>query len=118
MSILVTGGTGFIGRHLIPLLLDRGERVRVVVREASLPRLESLRRGWGPAGAKVEPVVGDLSAPGLGVSEADREALRGRIEHAFHLAALYDMNASAEQLTAANVEGTRNALALFREKRR
>ncbi len=39
LDILVTGGTGFIGRHLIPLLVARGHRVRALVREQSLERV-------------------------------------------------------------------------------
>src|SRR3954447_17328592 len=31
-SVLVTGGAGFIGSHLVSLLVDRGERVRVLER--------------------------------------------------------------------------------------
>ena len=49
IDILVTGGTGYIGQHLIPLLLSRGHRVRALARESSLHRV--------PAGAL--PVVGD-----------------------------------------------------------
>jgi uncharacterized protein YbjT (DUF2867 family) len=49
LDILVTGGTGYIGQNLIPLLLTRGHRVRV------LARVESEKRV--PAGA--EPVIGD-----------------------------------------------------------
>lgn len=39
LDILVTGGTGYIGRHLIPLLIARGHRVRVLSREQSLDRV-------------------------------------------------------------------------------
>jgi nucleoside-diphosphate-sugar epimerase len=39
LEILVTGGTGYIGRHLIPLLIARGHRVRVLSREQSLGRV-------------------------------------------------------------------------------
>jgi uncharacterized protein YbjT (DUF2867 family) len=49
LDILVTGGTGYIGQNLIPLLLTRGHRVRV------LARVESEKRV--PGGA--EPVIGD-----------------------------------------------------------
>jgi len=49
LDILVTGGTGYIGRNLIPLLLARGHRVRVLTRAESAQRV--------PAGAT--SVVGD-----------------------------------------------------------
>ena len=49
LDIFVTGGTGFIGRHLIPMLIGRGHRVRVLAREGSLARV--------PTGATA--VVGD-----------------------------------------------------------
>jgi uncharacterized protein YbjT (DUF2867 family) len=49
LDILVTGGTGYIGQHLIPQLIARQHRVRVLAREASLRRV--------PTGARA--IVGD-----------------------------------------------------------
>src|SRR5438105_1698403 len=49
MKVFVTGGTGFIGRALIPALAARGNEVRALVRPGSEARL--------PVGAI--PVVGD-----------------------------------------------------------
>lgn len=39
LDILVTGGTGYIGQHLIPLLISRGHRVRALARASSLSRV-------------------------------------------------------------------------------
>jgi nucleoside-diphosphate-sugar epimerase len=39
LDVFVTGGTGYIGQHLIPLLIARGHRVRVLAREQSLGRV-------------------------------------------------------------------------------
>ena len=50
--ILVTGATGFVGNHLVRLLVDRGERVRVLIRPGADPR--------PLAGMDVEMVNGDL----------------------------------------------------------
>ncbi|MCZ7656137.1 MAG: SDR family oxidoreductase [Rhodocyclaceae bacterium] len=58
------------------------------------------------------PVVGDLKEKQLGVSKAEQKKLKGRIDHFFHLAALYDLGASAEEDEAVNIAGTRNTLAL------
>ena len=58
------------------------------------------------------PVAGDLTQPGLAVSEEDLVAMRGEVEHFFHLAAIYDITADAETQEVANVEGTRHAIEL------
>jgi len=112
MDYFVTGGTGFIGRHLIELLLGRGGRVYALVREASLPRLEALRERWGEAADRVVPVVGDLLEPLLGVEPSLLARLRGSVAHGFHVAALYDMAADEKSLEAANVRGTWHAVQL------
>ena len=63
--ILVTGGTGFIGAHLLEMLAAKGESVRALVR-ARMPRRTRVPRSL-PAG--VETVYGDL-ASGAGLAEA------------------------------------------------
>ncbi|HYX11227.1 MAG TPA: SDR family oxidoreductase, partial [Candidatus Acidoferrum sp.] len=112
MSYFVTGATGFIGRHLIDLLLAREGTIYVLVREGSKGRLEELRSRWGAGPDRVVAVVGDLGQPRLGIADEETEQLRGDIDHLFHLAAIYDMTADAESQRLANVEGTRNMLEL------
>jgi len=112
MAYFVTGATGFIGRNLVQRLLDREGTVYVLVREGSRGRLEELINAWGAEEGRIVPVVGDLSQRRLGVSDEEIERLRGGIDHFFHLAAIYDMQADAESQRIANVEGTRHAIAL------
>ncbi len=108
MSYFVTGATGFIGRNLVELLLEREGTIYVLVREGSKGRLEELRNRWGVDPDRVVGIVGELSQPGLGISDEDVERLRGEIDHLFHLAAIYDMTADAASQNVANVEGTRH----------
>ena len=42
------------------------------------------------------PVIGDLAKDNLGVDAADLRRLRGKVKHFFHVAAVYDLTASAE----------------------
>ncbi len=107
MAYFVTGGTGFIGRRLVTALLERDGEVHLLVRPASMDRARELF-----ADPRVHLVEGDLGAQLLGVAAADRERLTGRVEHFFHLAALYDMTAPAADNELLNVAGTRNAVAL------
>ncbi|MEO9222191.1 MAG: SDR family oxidoreductase, partial [Mycobacteriaceae bacterium] len=82
----MTGGTGFLGRNVIPLLLARPdcEAVHVLVRESSAPRLKDIASTW-VGGDRVHALIGDLTAPGLGLGRRGPRAA----DHLLHLGAIY-----------------------------
>src|SRR6202453_1454806 len=120
MSYFVTGATGFIGRRLVERLLElRQGKVYVLVRDSSTGRLDELIERWSMVGGssaseRIQPVIGDLRRPLLGIEKEQVEELRGKVEHFFPLAAVYDMTAPAERNTAVNVGGTTHAVELAR----
>jgi nucleoside-diphosphate-sugar epimerase len=93
MTVLVTGATGFVGRHLVARLIEQRHTVRVLARPSS-------DAGRLPAGVNV--VLGDLSTD-------DRldDAVRG-CDTVYHLAAAHGADARAEDCERINVHGTLN----------
>lgn len=92
MQALVTGGTGFIGIHLIAALLGRGWHVRCLVRATS--NRQPLRE------FPVEYVVGSLHDP-----VALRQAVQG-VDVVFHLAGATKVR-TVKDYDRINYEGTR-----------
>jgi nucleoside-diphosphate-sugar epimerase len=97
MHVLVTGATGFVGRHLVAALLRRGDRVR------ALGRNEAACRGLEQSGGEV--VRSDLR---------DRGAVVGAcagVDAVCHAGALSAPWGRAADFHAVNVGGTENAIA-------
>ena len=93
---LVTGASGFIGSHVVRILVERGEEVRALVRPGS--------PSPAPSGAGVTLARGDILD-----RRSIRRAMRG-VERVFHVAGTTNFGLSRERLFALNVEGTRIVL--------
>jgi dihydroflavonol-4-reductase len=97
VKILVTGGTGFVGSHLVRELLKRGDNVRCLVRPTS--RLNNLKD------LLIESVTGDLRN-----LNSLRQAAKG-CDVVYHCAADYRLWCNdPQEMYASNVEGTRNVM--------
>ena len=113
MRYFVTGGSGFIGKRLIRTLLERPDaHVYVLLRNPSADRLAELFRFWGADATRVTPIKGDVTKQGLGIEAGQLEQIVGKVDHFFHLAAIYDLEADPEAEMRTNIEGTHNAVAL------
>jgi thioester reductase-like protein len=110
-TYFVTGATGFIGGQLVQRLLDRkGSRVICLVREGSQEALKERIRAWGTTTRRVQPLVGDLTQPRLGLTQTKLKELKKDVTEVFHLAAVYDLASPADVQTRVNVEGTRHVV--------
>jgi dihydroflavonol-4-reductase len=94
---LVTGGTGFIGSHLVRALASRGDELKLLVREGS--KTEHL------ADLEWERLTGDV---------LDRDSLRramSGVERVFHVAGTTSMQSrSRDHVFEVNVGGTRRVM--------
>jgi nucleoside-diphosphate-sugar epimerase len=105
--VLVTGGAGFIGSHLVDALLARGARVRVLDNLST-----GSRRNLSRAMPEVEFLLGDIRDAG-----ACRDATRD-VSYVFHQAALGSVPRSIEDpgtTIDVNVAGTARVLSAARD---
>jgi dihydroflavonol-4-reductase len=106
MRILVTGGTGFLGAHIVASLVGGGHRVHLLAR-----RPAGIAPALAPLGVDgCSHTVGDVTDPG-----AVRQAMAG-CDAVVHAAAIYSLDGRArKQLRETNVVGTRIVLEAARD---
>jgi len=112
MNYFITGGTGFIGHNLIGELLQKKKKATlyVLVRKGSKKKFDEQKKEWRAGAKRVIPVTGDLTSSMLGIPAKKRRELEGKIDHVFHLGAIYDLMADAESQIRVNVDGTHNVV--------
>jgi len=93
MNVFVTGGSGFVGRNLIRMLVAGGDNVRALVRS---DRAEAVVLAAG-----AEPVSGDLSE--IGVIRAGMHGCGAVV----HSAALMAFSGRRKEMETVNIHGTR-----------
>lgn len=106
-EVMVTGGTGFIGRWLLADLTRAGTTTVALVRNAErrAPELRSFVEHLGGDPSRLVVVEGDIEQPGLGLVETFDSV---RVVH--HLAARFAFGLDPTDARRSNVDGTRHVL--------
>ncbi len=130
-QVLLTGATGFLGPFLLHSLLDQTSATYTILMRAADPAAarERLKTALEVAGlydastaiafeARVRTICGDVASPRLGLSEAAWSQLAKTTDTIVHNAALVDYVLDYQALRAANVEATRELIALACTSRR
>jgi len=100
IKVFVTGGTGYVGRHLIPALIERGYSVTTLVREGS--DIANLKNKG------VRLIYGDITK-----IDTLKDVENEDIDVVFHLAcSLLPISDSR-----VNVKGAKNIIEIFRRKK-
>ncbi|MEW6280476.1 MAG: SDR family oxidoreductase, partial [Candidatus Eremiobacterota bacterium] len=131
LRVLLTGGTGFVGKEILwqAATMDEVEEMVVLIRPKTLrdrktgkvtgvltptdrgrQLLEELWLTRPEHQAKFRFVEGDIEEPRLGVSNPEFERLAQSVTHVIHCAASVAFDSPYEESFAANVLGTLNAL--------
>ena len=106
MKVLVTGAAGLLGGEVCRRLVDAGHSVTGLVH-----RNPDVRANDGSA-VDIATVMGDISAPGFGLPQADQRQLGETHDLLIHCAATVRFDLEEGDYQAVNVGGVANALAL------
>ncbi|GCE11149.1 NAD-dependent epimerase/dehydratase family protein [Tengunoibacter tsumagoiensis] len=102
MKYFVTGATGFVGSHVVRLLIEEGHQVIAVVRKPE--------QAGALAALGVTLVPGDVTE-----KESMRAPMQG-VDGVFHIAGWYKVGTRDKSLgELVNIQGTRNVLELMKE---
>lgn len=107
-TLLITGGTGFIGGNIVENLLEGDYRIKIIVEPRYMDVFQQMVSKHGKKHRNMEDrlqmIVGDITKEDLGmdsVPEADE---------IYHLAAIYLLDVKEDLAEKVNVEGTKNVV--------
>src|SRR5215813_5282446 len=109
-TIFMTGFPGFIAGRLVERLAREGARFILLAQPSLVARAHEdisgvVSKTRADAGNFLI-VEGDITKPGLGLSEQDLERARAETDTLFHLAAIYDLAVERDLAQRVNVHGT------------
>ncbi|GAA0416753.1 SDR family oxidoreductase [Streptomyces luteireticuli] len=123
MTVLITGGTGFLGLHLVRELLTRHRSLILLVRPGSPPALPRIHRFLAHGGtpeselrmleSRLEFVTADVTLPRLGLDETAFHRLADGIGMLWHCAADISLNPADPGVHTRNTGGMRRILELL-----
>lgn len=105
-TIFLTGGTGFLGAHILDALMKRGaDKIYCLVRASSEKLVQRLHYYFGDQyvdelGKTIIPVIGDLETDGIG------DNLPEHVDYVIHAAASVKHYGSWSYFKSTNVDGT------------
>lgn len=107
-KVLVTGGTGFIGRNLVEKLLEKGDKVKIIVEPRYVNEFNKIysefKKKYNNIDQRFGMLVGDITKKDLGLKKIPEA------DSLYHLAAIYLIDVNKDLAEKVNVDGTQNVV--------
>ena len=111
-TFFITGFPGFLATRLVKQLAQENDRFILLTQAALMntarETVETIVRESGADAKNFSVIAGDITQPGLGLSNEELELARAETTTIFHLAAIYDLAVDCGIASHINVEGTFN----------